>query len=551
MGKQSRFLLQENGERSMLTTWKISYEQVLRQSEAAAWLLRLWAFFHHDDVWHGLLAAGVELTSTTATPKWLAELAGSELEFSDAMGLLTAYSLADSLGAGSYSMHSVLHRWSRSLSLDSEAASLRYISVCTLGKLAPSEEDEEYWKLDRRLLQHALHSSDELLVSQVMARQEFPPWTMHYIGDLLQRQGKLDEAKLMYKRALAGYEKALGPDHTSTLGAVNNLGLLCSNQGKLDEAELMYKRALTGYEKALGPDHTSTLDTVNNLGLLYSDQGKLDEAELMYKRALAGYEKALGPDHMSTLGAVNNLGLLYRAQGKLDEAELMYKRALAGKEEALGPDHTSTLGAVNNLGLLYCAQGKLDEAELMYKRALASYEMALGPDHTSTLVIVNNLGNLYRAQGKLDEAELMYKRALAGYEKALGPDHMSTLGTVNNLGLLYSDQGKLDEAELMYKRALLSYQRIYGPSHERVTAASEKLASTRLEKGKLLYLLLYHLDISANNIRKPLKTWSHHLLHYLDLLSMPSLVLRPDGGRGGKAWFDPCLSDSSASNVLR
>ena len=27
----------------------------------------------------------------------------------------------------------------------------------------------------------------------------------------------------------------------------------------------MYRRALDGYEKALGPDHTSTLDAVNNL----------------------------------------------------------------------------------------------------------------------------------------------------------------------------------------------------------------------------------------------------------------------------------------------
>ena len=31
----------------------------------------------------------------------------------------------------------------------------------------------------------------------------------------------------------------------------------------------MYVRALAGYEKALGPDHTSTLTTVNNLGNLY------------------------------------------------------------------------------------------------------------------------------------------------------------------------------------------------------------------------------------------------------------------------------------------
>ena len=41
----------------------------------------------------------------------------------------------------------------------------------------------------------------------------------------------------------------------------------------------MYRRALDGQEKALGPDHTSTLGTVNNLDRLYRNQGRLQEAE--------------------------------------------------------------------------------------------------------------------------------------------------------------------------------------------------------------------------------------------------------------------------------
>jgi tetratricopeptide (TPR) repeat protein len=57
----------------------------------------------------------------------------------------------------------------------------------------------------------------------------------------------------------------------------------------------MYQRALQGYEKALGPEHTSTLDTIIYLGNLYSNQGKLVKAEQMYQRALQGYKKALGP----------------------------------------------------------------------------------------------------------------------------------------------------------------------------------------------------------------------------------------------------------------
>jgi hypothetical protein len=51
----------------------------------------------------------------------------------------------------------------------------------------------------------------------------------------------------------------------------------------------MYKRALNGREKTLGPDHTSTLLTVGNLGSLYEDQGKVKEAEEMYQRARRGY----------------------------------------------------------------------------------------------------------------------------------------------------------------------------------------------------------------------------------------------------------------------
>jgi Tfp pilus assembly protein PilF len=61
----------------------------------------------------------------------------------------------------------------------------------------------------------------------------------------------------------------------------------------------MFQRALKGFEKALGPDHTLTLDTVHNLGVLYADQGKLDKAEEMYQRALKGFEKALDPDNMT------------------------------------------------------------------------------------------------------------------------------------------------------------------------------------------------------------------------------------------------------------
>ena len=105
---------------------------------------------------------------------------------------------------------------------------------------------------------------------------------------------------------------------------MSNLGGLLEACGKLDEAEALYRRALEGMERVLGPDHSDTLTSVNNLGLLLQARGELAEAEVLCRRALEGRERVLGPDHSSTLSSVNNLGSLLKAGGKLDEAEALF-----------------------------------------------------------------------------------------------------------------------------------------------------------------------------------------------------------------------------------
>jgi tetratricopeptide (TPR) repeat protein len=519
---QAPYLLQEYAERSVLTTWKMSYEQVLTVKPEAARLLDQWAFLHPGDISYELVGNYTRSCEGSEEARERKLVATNKLSFQDSVGVLAQYSLVNkSEGMGNFSIHAVVHEWSLYNIVDDRAREqLCMRAICMVAKSVPSSKDEGDLQAARKLLPHARmaaarhvkmrevgsfglelyevarfmsdwESSQEVesLYERALrvnerelgAQNTLTLDNLNHLGNLFWKQGELVKAEGKYLLALRGKEVALGVDHTSTLDTVNNLGKLYSNQGKLDKAEQMYQRALTGYEKALGPDHTSTLHTVNNLGVLYCDQGKLDKAEQMYQRALTGYEKALGPDHTSTLQTINNLGVLYRDQGKLDKAEQMYQRALAGYEKALGPDHTSTLDTVNNLGLLYSDQ--LDKAERMYQRALTGYEKALGKEALTIPLLhaVNNLGNLYFDHGKLDEAERTYQRALTGYEKVLGKEALTIplLNTVNNLGNLYRNRGKLDEAERMYQRALLGFQSIYGPSHDRVIAISVRLASTR------------------------------------------------------------------------
>jgi tetratricopeptide (TPR) repeat protein len=415
--------LQEYRERTLHTAWGLSYARLETDDSNAAKLLQVLAYFGNQSFWYELFYHGL----SSESPEWLHELVADEVSFRGRMDTLAEYYfLEPHLTSETWSMHNCLHDWALAVlnenvdmryywyALDCVDATISGVDVASFGRLDFSRAARHAMQLvhHRFLKNDAMYHAAHDRLDKIFR-----------VSQLLQGQVQLAAAEQLYKRALVGYEKALGPDHGSTLTVVQGLGTLYSVQGRLDDAERMHIRALAGCEKALGPDDISTLSNVHCLGILYCCQGRLDEAERMYKRALGGCEKALGSDHIFTLSTIQCLGNLYYAQGKLNEAELMYDRVLAGYEIALPPDHESILSNIHSLGDLYRGQGKLNEAEQMYKRVLAGYEKVLGPYHTSTLSTVCSLGYLYRGQAKLNEAEQMYKRALAGYEEFLGPDH--------------------------------------------------------------------------------------------------------------------------------
>jgi tetratricopeptide (TPR) repeat protein len=111
------------------------------------------------------------------------------------------------------------------------------------------------------------------------------------------QQGRYADAEPLYKRSLAIYEKALGPDHPGVATSLDNLASLNGIQGRYEEAEPLYRRSLAIREKALGPDHPDVAQSLNNLAALYYTQGRYGDAEPLYKRSLAIYEKTLGPNH--------------------------------------------------------------------------------------------------------------------------------------------------------------------------------------------------------------------------------------------------------------
>jgi len=219
------------------------------------------------------------------------------------------------------------------------------------------------------------------------------------LGQILVRQGRVDEALDATRRAVAGSEDA-------EQSAYVQLALLAARAGERPQAIHFLTALQRRRPKADG------IETA--LGVLAMDAGSPAEAEARYRAALA-------LDPVST-DAMGRLFTLYRGRGREAELEGAVLAALQVNERSV-MHH-------NWLGLIRMRQGRPREAEKEFRRALA-----LAPDFGGTMA---NLGSLYGRTGRLEEAVTILRRALR-----IEPRNLEAQV---NLGAALAKLGRLDEA---------------------------------------------------------------------------------------------------------
>ena len=303
-------------------------------------------------------------------------------------------------------------------------------------------------------------------------------------GGMLRVNGQYSEAEPLYRQALEGRTRVLGPDHQDTLSNINNLAICIDDQGRRAEAEPLYRQALEGMARLLGPDHPDALAGINNLAACISGQGRDSEAEPLYRQALEGRTRVLGPDHPDTLSGINNLAMCIHTQSHRSEAEPLFRQALDGRTRVLGPDHPETLSSINNLATCIKAQGRLSEAEPLYRQALEGRTRVLGLDHPSTLASVYNLAGCIADRGRRSDAEPLYCQAVEGRTRVLGPGHPDTLSGVDNLANCIASQGRYSEAEPLFRYSMEGKTHVFGPDHPDTLSSVYNLASCIEDQGR-------------------------------------------------------------------
>jgi hypothetical protein len=138
------------------------------------------------------------------------------------------------------------------------------------------------------------------------------------MGALLQDQGKLAAALPFLQEALEGRRRILEKNDPRTLLSIHNLGSLARKRGRLDEADALSSEAVAGArlkfldgDRPLGIYLTGRAMTLVALGRFKDAQGPALEGQSIL-------ETRLGAAHLRNQKAIHNLVDLYNGWHKTD-----------------------------------------------------------------------------------------------------------------------------------------------------------------------------------------------------------------------------------------
>jgi protein O-GlcNAc transferase len=259
-------------------------------------------------------------------------------------------------------------------------------------------------------------------------------------GILLHRQGKLENAKIVYESILK--------TQNNNFNAMQLLGMIYNQQKKFSQSLKCFDLALK-----INKNHAALY---NNRGIALKELGRLEESLESFDRALrlkAGYADAFNNRGITLkemkrfdealksfdcalqlksdyAEAFNNRGNTLKDMNCLDEAVKSFEKALQIK--------SNYADAYNNLGNVF---NKLNR----YNEALKCFDLALNitPLHVNAL---NNRGNTLRGLRRFSEA-------LRHYDAALNVDPLCSYAHYNR-GLVLHKLNHFDEAIRSQEHAL-------------------------------------------------------------------------------------------------
>ena len=469
---------------SIVITWLITIEHILKHRQSAAGLLVLMSFFDRQGIPEEAIRARMIIVTEAEGQQHGQQSYGRAVPmnggeaFEDDILVLQNYSLIKVNKYQSFEMH----RMVQNAALDwieckgwFDYFHYHFISGLFIG--FPNGHYET-WAKCRVLFPHVKST----LIQRPKADDTLVVWLYLLVkaARYAYLSGKYRDSESMIKLVLEKRVQILNAADELIVESFNIAALTYLDLERWFEAEEILVQGLEMSRKLWGEEHVVTMNFLGYLTQSYSKQEKWDLAkDLQQKVALLA--NSIANDNERSNGARDydrktaSQGYIdtFVQEGKWEERLDCWKRTmevmnLSVEDHILEPlqplndrsNSVSHLDRKTTLQLLASTlfqQGEYDEALKVWGRALELMECEIGEgEHAhnpEVLQVKMDLASTYVQKQDLQKAMDLFEEVLTGRKKCLGDNHPLTITTMINLAMLKKGSGQFEESKGLFEEA--------------------------------------------------------------------------------------------------
>ncbi|MEU2247933.1 serine/threonine-protein kinase [Streptomyces sp. NPDC019224] len=298
------------------------------------------------------------------------------------------------------------------------------------------------------------------------------------------RKVRAENALREFGRLAEDRARVLGPDHSETLAARQQMAYALGRLGRHAEAHELHAAVLLSRERAMGPDHPDTLRCRHNLAFSLSRLGRLEDSYRMARDVAAARARVLGAGHPDTLVTLYEVGYALGRLGRWTEALHTYRQVAEARTRLLGPDHPDTLATRYEVGISLGRLGRSTDALELYRALVADRTRVNGPVDPETLRARHGLGVNLGRLARWDEALAEAQAVCAAREGVLGPDHPDTLVSRREVAVALGWLGRWSDALTVYRQVADARTRLLGAAHPDTLAGRDDEAHCLEQLGR-------------------------------------------------------------------
>lgn len=244
------------------------------------------------------------------------------------------------------------------------------------------------------------------------------------VAHLYRNLGEVDKATAYFDGAVEKLTDSLGSDAPDTIYhealRIEHLQQL----GRLDQAESLGRDAMIRAERALGPNHRTTLIIKTSYASILSALRRYDDVQQIIEPVIEQRRATGDPDLLLSLN-VSSSSL--QSAGRYEEAIVLIEEQIRISRQSDPPDIETIMACNNNLSVIYFSMGRYEEAIPILYELIGMVDEHMAPGSWLRGLPRYSLARALVNVGRFDEAMTLYDESLAIFQSSVGMSHwMST-----------------------------------------------------------------------------------------------------------------------------